>query len=145
MMEQQVFGASAVNDRSTLQAMTRGFLGRCPHCGQGKLFRAYLKVADRCEACSEEYHHHRADDLPAYLVVTIVGHIAVGAFMGIENMIDLSVWTHLAYLGPLTLILTLLALQPVKGAVVGLQWSFRMHGFSGTEDPLETHPELSKP
>jgi len=30
---------------------------------------------------------------------------------------------------PLTLILTLLLLPRVKGALIGLQWANRMHGF----------------
>jgi uncharacterized protein (DUF983 family) len=29
-------------------ALWRGFIGRCPHCGKGRMFRAYLKVVDRC-------------------------------------------------------------------------------------------------
>ena len=46
-------------------AIRRGFAGRCPNCGKGKLFRAYLKVADRCDHCGEDLHHQRADDAPA--------------------------------------------------------------------------------
>src|SRR5690606_8945123 len=30
---------------TTWQAVMRGLRGRCPQCGEGKLFRAYLKVA----------------------------------------------------------------------------------------------------
>lgn len=141
-MQDQIFGAPAPRDRPLTQAMGRGFMGKCPHCGQGKLFRKFLKVADSCDACSEEYHHHRADDLPAYLVIIIVGHIVVGAFMGLENVFQLSTWQHLAIWVPITLVLTIGLLQPVKGAVVGLQWALRMHGFSGKPDALETHPEL---
>ena len=141
-MEQQVFGGGGNESRSLTQAMARGFLCRCPHCGKGRLFGKYLKVADRCDACGEEYHHHRADDLPAYLVIFIVGHVVVGAFMGMERVVELSTWQHLAIWAPLTLVMTLGLLQPVKGAVVGLQWALRMHGFSGKPDALETHPEL---
>jgi len=141
-MQDQVFGAPVPKDRPLMQAMGRGFMCKCPHCGEGKLFRKFLKVADSCEACGEEYHHHRADDLPAYLVIVIVGHIVVGAFMGLENVFQLSTWQHLAIWVPITLVLTLGLLQPVKGAVVGLQWALRMHGFSGKPDMLETHPEL---
>jgi uncharacterized protein (DUF983 family) len=36
---------------------------------------------------------------------------------------------QLAIYLPLTLVLSLLLLQPVKGAVVGVQWALRMHGF----------------
>ena len=49
-------------------ALKRGFLGRCPNCGEGRLFRAFVKVADHCETCGEAFRYHRADDFPAYLV-----------------------------------------------------------------------------
>ena len=62
--------------------------------------------------------------------------------MGMETMFALSTWQHLAIWVPITLALTIGLLQPTKGAVVGLQWALRMHGFSGKPDALETHPEL---
>ncbi len=141
MTEKHVFDGSG-NGRHVLRSMWRGFAGGCPHCGKGRLFGRFLKVADHCGHCGEAYHHHRADDLPAYLVIVIVGHIVVGAFMGIEAMVQLSTWQHLAIWVPLTLIATLALLQPVKGSVVGLQWALRMHGFGGEKDVLEHHPEL---
>jgi uncharacterized protein (DUF983 family) len=141
-MEEQVFGRGDQGQRTVMTAMGRGFAGRCPHCGKGRLFPRFLKVADSCSVCGEEFHHHRADDLPAYLVIFIVGHVVVGAFMGAERMVDLSTWQHLAIWAPLTLLMTIGLLQPVKGAVVGLQWALRMHGFSGRADALDTHPEL---
>lgn len=141
-MEQQVFGRPDASDRSLMTAMARGFLGKCPHCGKGRLFSRFLKVEASCSECGEEFHHHRADDLPAYLVIVIVGHVVLAAFMGAEQMFDLSTWQHLAIWAPITLIMTIGLLQPVKGAVVGLQWALRMHGFSGRPDALDTHPEL---
>ena len=54
---------------------------RCPHCGKGHLFRAYLKVADNCDVCGEELFHHRADDLPPYISILIVGHLIVGLML----------------------------------------------------------------
>ena len=53
-------------------------MGRCPHCGRGRLFRGFLKPVEACEACGEAMHHQRSDDLPPYIVITIVGHIIVG-------------------------------------------------------------------
>ena len=50
---------------------------KCPACGKGAMFNAYLKVNDRCPACGEELHHHRADDAPPYFTMLIVGHIVV--------------------------------------------------------------------
>ena len=82
-------------------------------------------------------HHHRADDLPAYLVVVIVGHIVVGAFMGVEaneHAVDLAASGDL---GSADDHLGLALLRPVKGAVVGLQWALYMHGFGGEDDLIE--------
>jgi uncharacterized protein (DUF983 family) len=145
-MGEQVFGGESRLPgrpaRPLANAMLRGFLGRCPHCGEGKLFASFLKTVDRCAHCGEEMHHHRADDLPAYLVVVIVGHIVVGAFMGIEATSSLSTWQHIAIWIPLTIVSALALLRPVKGAVVGLQWALYMHDFGGEEDLIEARPEV---
>ena len=140
-MQEQVFGGEARPRRSVVQAMARGFRCRCPNCGESRLFASFVKTADRCENCGEEFFHHRADDFPAYLVIVIVGHVLVGAFMGVEAMVTLSTWQHLAIWVPLTIGLALALLQPVKGAVVGLQWALYMHGFGGHKDEIDTHPE----
>ena len=115
--------------RDLWTAMKRGFRCRCPRCGEGKLFRAFLKVDDNCSACGLDFTPHRADDLPAYLVIIIVGHIIVPMILWIETDYAPSVPLQLAVYLPLTLIASLALLQPVKGAVVGLQWALRMHGF----------------
>lgn len=119
-------------------ALLRGLRGRCPHCGQGRMFRAFLKVADRCPACGEEFHHHRADDAPAYFVILIVGHIVVPLVLAVETAFAPPYWLHLSIWLPLILALTLGTLQPIKGAIVGWQWAHRMHGFDATGDPDET-------
>jgi uncharacterized protein (DUF983 family) len=119
--------------RDVWTAMMRGWRGRCPNCGEGKLFRAFLKTNDNCSECGQDFSHHRADDLPAYLVIVIVGHIVVPIMLWVETNYAPPVVLQLAIYLPLTLVLSLLLLQPVKGAVVGLQWAFRMHGFDETE------------
>ena len=116
-------------DRRHLLSMKRGMRGRCPCCGEGKLFRAFLKVNEICPSCGEELFHHRADDLPAYLVIVIVGHIVVPLALAIETRFSPSIMLQLAIYLPITFISSLLLLQPVKGTVVGLQWACRMHGF----------------
>ena len=71
--------------RDVWTALKRGLRGRCPRCGEGKLFRAFLKVDDHCSVCGLDYTPHRADDLPAYLVIVIVGHIVVPMILWIET------------------------------------------------------------
>jgi uncharacterized protein (DUF983 family) len=121
--------------RDVWQALKRGFRGRCPRCGEGKLFRAFLKTADRCSNCGQDFTPHRADDLPAYLVIVIVGHIVVPLALWIETNYAPPVALQLAIYLPITFVASLALLQPVKGAVVGMQWALRMHGFD------EANPE----
>jgi uncharacterized protein (DUF983 family) len=125
--------SASLEKRDVWTAMKRGFSGRCPRCGQGKLFRAFLKVADHCSVCGLDFTPHRADDLPAYLVIIIVGHIVVPAALWIETNYSPEVWLQLAVYLPFTFIASLLLLQPVKGAVVGFQWALRMHGFDDND------------
>jgi uncharacterized protein (DUF983 family) len=115
--------------RDLWSAMKRGFRGRCPRCGEGKLFHAFLKVDNNCSSCGLDYTPHRADDLPAYLVIVVVGHIVVPIVLFIETNFSPPVWLQLAVYLPLTFVSSLLLLQPIKGAVVGFQWALRMHGF----------------
>jgi uncharacterized protein (DUF983 family) len=79
--------------------------------------------------CGLDFTPHRADDLPAYLVIVIVGHIVVPTALLIETDYSPPVGLQLAIYLPLTVVLSLALLQPVKGAIVGLQWALRMHGF----------------
>ncbi|CFX58107.1 conserved protein of unknown function [Candidatus Filomicrobium marinum] len=113
----------------TKLALARGSKCRCPNCGEGKLFASFLKVNDHCPNCGEALYHHRADDLPAYLVMVIVGHIVIALVMFADSEYNLSFAWHLAIWVPLTLVLSLAMLQPVKGFVVALQWKSGMHGF----------------
>lgn len=117
-----------------LQAVRRGLLGRCPACGQGRLFGRFLKVADHCDACGQAFHHHRADDFPAYIVIILVGHVVgYGIYTAETRFEDVPLWFQVIAWPVLTLVLCLALLQPVKGAVVGLQYALRMHGFGAAE------------
>jgi uncharacterized protein (DUF983 family) len=110
-------------------SLRRGFFGCCPACGRGRMFRAFLKVADHCPACGEALHHHEADDAPAYFVILIVGHLIVPLVLIVEIAWSPPYWLHAAIWLPLTAGLAIGLLQPIKGAIVGWQWANYMHGF----------------
>jgi uncharacterized protein (DUF983 family) len=116
--------------RSLGQAVWNGMKLRCPHCGKGRLFRSYLKVADTCDQCGEELHHHRADDFPPYLSIVIVGHVIIGLMLHLEMAYtDIAPWVYVITMIPAAVILPLVMLPSIKGAVVGLQWANKMYGF----------------
>jgi uncharacterized protein (DUF983 family) len=48
MIEHQILNSQTANaERDVKQSILRGIRQKCPACGEGKVFRAYLKVA-RC-------------------------------------------------------------------------------------------------
>ncbi len=122
-------------DRPLTSAMWRGARGKCPSCGKGHLFRAYLKVVDECDQCGTELHHQRADDVPAYITIVIVGHILVGLMLHLEMAWHVDPKMYLYTLVPAAVVLPLMMLPWVKGAAVGLQWALGMHGFGRSVDP----------
>lgn len=111
------------------QAMRRGALLKCPSCGTGSMYRAYLKVADACPSCGEQLHHHRADDAPPYFTIVLVGHIVVPLVLTVEKLYAPPIWFQATFWSLVTLLLALVFLPLVKGALVGLQWALYMHGF----------------
>ena len=130
----------ALPERPAWRSMRRGLRGCCPSCGRGKLFRAYLKVADHCPACREALYHHRADDAPAYFVILIVGHVVVPLALMVEVVFSPPYWLHALLWLPLTVGLAVGLLQPVKGTIVGWQWASYMHGFDPTAADEEADP-----
>jgi uncharacterized protein (DUF983 family) len=129
--------------RDVWRALLDGFCGRCPACGKGALFGRYLKVREACPSCGEALHHHRADDAPPYFTIMIVGHVIVGAILPVERIYAPPLWLHAALWLPLTLVLTLWLLPRIKGAIVGLQWAFYMHGFEEETARAERQPQSS--
>jgi uncharacterized protein (DUF983 family) len=110
-------------------AMLRGLLCRCPRCGKGHLFRAYLVTHEYCPVCGEALYHHRADDAPPYFVILTVGHIVIASVLAMEVVWHPRSWVQFAIWIPVTMILTLALLPPIKGVIIGFQWARRMHGF----------------
>lgn len=140
--------------RDILPALKRTVMGKCPNCGEGKLFDGYLKVSDTCHVCSEELMHQRADDAPPYFTIFIVGHIVVPLLLLVENMYTPSLWIHFAIWFPFITLLSLVLLRPIKGAVIGFQWANYMHGFDpngeietyiidGADDLVPDHTTIS--
>lgn len=116
--------------RSLGEAIRRGFAGRCPACGRGRLFRGYLKLNKACNVCGEDLSHARADDAPAYLTMLVVCHIVgAGVLFSDEAFPQMALVTAALFWLMVTAVSSLLILPRMKGAVVGHQWALGMHGF----------------
>ena len=116
------------------RSMMRGFFGRCSSCGLMRLFTSGLQVEEKCHTCSEELHHHRADDFPAYLNIFITGHVVVALAIILMGWKLVSMWWVVGLSCAAALIMAVMLMRPLKGVVVGAQWALRMHGFGGDDE-----------
>ena len=119
---------NTISKAPLLRTLTRGFRRRCPKCGAGRLYRAYLKPVDSCPSCSEQLGHIRADDIPAYFTIAVVGHIVVPSAVIVEQNYHPPVWLHLSMWIPLVLVLTFSLLPSIKGTLVSLLWHLSLTG-----------------
>jgi uncharacterized protein (DUF983 family) len=106
-------------------AIGRGLLGRCPACGKSKLFNGFLKVSPVCPQCAAPLGLARADDAPPYFTILIVGHVVI-PLLFIVDKLQLPIWVMTAIFVPLTLVLALGLIQPIKGGTVGLMLNLNM-------------------
>jgi uncharacterized protein (DUF983 family) len=128
---------SPTDDRPMWPALRKGWCRRCPNCGSGPLLRSYLKVRDNCAVCGTDFTPQRADDGPAYLTILIVGHLMAPLLMYIfvkYRPEPIIMFTGFA-IG--TVALSLFLLPRLKGVMIAMQWSKRMHGFGGPPDTTD--------
>lgn len=102
-----------------------GLKGRCPRCGQGKLFDGVLKIAPRCNACGLDYSWVDAGDGPVVFVMLIVGAIITGMALWFEFNMHPPVWLHILLWGPLTVAMVIVVQRAVKGLLVSLQYKHK--------------------
>lgn len=108
-----------------------GLTGCCPRCGQGRLFRGFLTVAPRCEACGLDLSAQDSGDGPAAFIILIVGFAIVGTALVVEVKYSWPIWLHLLVWLPLTIIACLVLMRPGKGLLIALQYRHRRHEFGG--------------
>lgn len=119
----------AERERPVGRALLRGWRRRCPNCGAGPLLRGYLAMREGCPVCGQALHHARADDGPAYLTILIVGHLMAPLILWAFVTFRPDPWTLASIFTVGTVALSLYLLPRLKGALIGLQWAKRMHGF----------------
>jgi uncharacterized protein (DUF983 family) len=102
-----------------------GLAGRCPNCGEGPLFRGFLTVADRCDACGYDLGRADSGDGPAVFVILIGGFIVAFAALFTEIAYRPPIWVHLVVFLPLTVVVCGGLLRPMKGILLAAQFANR--------------------
>lgn len=101
-------------------ALGRGLLGLCPACGRTHVFAGFLRIVRECASCHAPLGTAHADDAPPYFVILITGHILIPAMLIMEKYGDPSIAELTAIFVPLTLVMAIGLLRPVKGGVLGV-------------------------
>lgn len=114
---------------SEVSPFRAGLLCRCPRCGEGKLYRGLLTVAERCDACGLDLTAQDSGDGPAVFVIFIIGILAVGLAAIVELNFAPPTWAHLIYQIPFVVGGSILLLRPFKALLIALQYRHRAAGF----------------
>jgi uncharacterized protein (DUF983 family) len=100
-------------------------LGRCPSCGEGRLFTGLLDVAPACAACGLDLSGQDAGDGPAVAGIFVLGALTViGAFL-VEFRLEPPFWVHLLIWPAFLLPASVLTMRVAKAALIWAQWRHR--------------------
>jgi uncharacterized protein (DUF983 family) len=110
-------------------ALGSGLRCRCPACGEGALFQGFLTVRPRCSVCGVDLSAQDSGDGPVAFIILIVGGIVVGLALITEVKYAPPVWLHLLLWLPLTMVLVLALMRPLKAILIALQYKHRRHDF----------------
>jgi uncharacterized protein (DUF983 family) len=113
-------GSSDTNRLSA--AILTGLIGRCPRCHRGSMFSGFLNVAPACKSCGLNFGFADAGDGPAVFVMLFGGFLVVGAVLWTEVVFEPPIWVYLVVFLPLTVIVCVGMLRPLKGLLIALQY-----------------------
>ncbi|MEN8197131.1 MAG: DUF983 domain-containing protein [Pseudomonadota bacterium] len=102
--------------------MPTGIAGRCPRCGDGRLFAGFLKLGERCQACGLDFDFADSGDGPTVFVIQIIGFVLTAGPLLVELAYAPPIWLHMILWPPLVLIFSLALLRPMKGVMIALQY-----------------------
>ncbi len=108
-----------------LPAMKTGTRGKCPRCGEGKIFKGFLTVAPGCDACGLDYSFADPADGPAFFIQMLFCIPVVIFVLWFEVKIEPPLWAHLLTTFPMILITCVLPLRPLKGWLIASQFFFK--------------------
>ncbi len=111
-----------MSDAPIWPSVMRGLRGRCPHCGEGRLFDGFLSLRPKCESCGLDYRFADSGDGPAIFVILGSGFVVVFAALIVEVLYRPPFWLHAALWLPLILLTTLAPLRLIKGLLISLQY-----------------------
>ncbi|MFC7536018.1 DUF983 domain-containing protein [Sphingomonas sp. GCM10030256] len=91
--------------RQELAPASLALRGLCPRCGKGKLFRGWVRFAERCSACDLSFSQFNVGDGPAAFLILIVGAVVTVGALVTDAVLEPPWWVHLVWV-PVAVLLT---------------------------------------
>jgi uncharacterized protein (DUF983 family) len=105
-----------------VSAVSTGLAGRCPRCGDGRMFQGFLTLAPKCNVCGLDFSFADSGDGPAVFVTLIGGFLVLGAALALDMAYEPPIWVYIVFFLPLALIVCLGLLRPLKGLLIASQY-----------------------
>jgi uncharacterized protein (DUF983 family) len=77
-------------------------------------------VRDRCDVCRLDFKFVDSGDGPAVFAILLLGFVVMGAALVVEFKLAPPIWVHLLVWPPVTLVVALGLLRPLKAMLIAL-------------------------
>lgn len=114
---------------AVLSPWQTGLRGRCPACGEGRLFDGFLTVVEHCAVCGADLRAQDSGDGPVAFITLFAGAAVVIAALVVEVKYGWAIWLHMAVWLPMAAALSVALMRPLKGLTIALQYKHRRSDF----------------
>ena len=108
--------------RRRLPPVQTGLAGRCPDCGEGRLFKSFLSFEDSCAACGADFTNEDTGDGPAVFVIFIVGIFIIPMALGFHMILDPPLAVTFVIWGLIIIAVCLWLLRLLRGVMFNIAW-----------------------
>ncbi|MEO1207226.1 MAG: DUF983 domain-containing protein [Pseudomonadota bacterium] len=129
------------SEKRTPTPVQAGLMGKCPRCGEGRLFSGVLTLGPACPKCHLDYAFIDTGDGPAVFAIFVLGVVVLGGALWFEFTFNPALWIHVVLWGIVTPVLAIGLLRVLKGTLTGLQYANKAEEHrldtndGGTADP----------
>lgn len=107
---------------SNKNPLLHGLRGKCPNCGQGRLFKSYITQNQVCSICREDFSNIHADDGPPWLTILVSGHIMAPLIIYFVTHDIFSEFIETSILIIMALLCVFIILPRAKGLFIAAIW-----------------------
>ncbi|MBV9528039.1 MAG: DUF983 domain-containing protein [Sphingomonas sp.] len=98
--------------------------GACPRCGARTVFAGWVRFADRCRSCGQDFASFNVGDGAAAILILVVGAIVTVGALVLDAASEPPFWVHLVWI-PVATVLTVGGLRITKAWLLAQAYRHR--------------------